>query len=124
MSSRRSFTREFKIKVVREVESGEIRPIDASVKYQISSGLLSIWRHKYAGMPVSGQALAISIDPHTRTEISALRRENAHLKEKLAELYLQVDVLKKMESFALQSKSASSSIITAANLDQFKKRVR
>lgn len=50
-----------------------------------------------------------------------LERENQELKAKIGELVMEVDVLKKMELYAQRLKKLNTSVITASNLDQFKR---
>jgi hypothetical protein len=50
-----------------------------------------------------------------------LERENRELKEKLAELYLENEHLKKLGDWLLRRKSASTSVITAENLPRLPK---
>jgi fatty acid-binding protein DegV len=50
-----------------------------------------------------------------------LERENRELKEKLAELYLENDHLKKLGDWLRQHKSATTSVITAQSLARLSK---
>jgi hypothetical protein len=50
-----------------------------------------------------------------------LERENRELKEKLAELYLENDHLKKLGDWLRQHKSVSTSVITAESLSRLPK---
>lgn len=43
---RKTYTREFKLKVVRAVETGELRPAQACREYQIAESVLNRWRHE------------------------------------------------------------------------------
>jgi hypothetical protein len=53
----------------------------------------------------------------------ALERENMALKAELGDLYLQVKMLKKAESYIQWLRSESSSVITSENWEQFKEDV-
>lgn len=44
--AKKTYTREFKLKVVRAVESGELRPAQACREYQIAESVLNRWRHE------------------------------------------------------------------------------
>jgi transposase len=44
--TKRTYSREFKLKVVRTVESGELRPAQACREYQIAESVLNRWRHE------------------------------------------------------------------------------
>jgi len=50
-----------------------------------------------------------------------LERENRELKERLAELYLEVDHLKKLGDWLRRHKSVSTSVITAESLARLPK---
>jgi hypothetical protein len=50
-----------------------------------------------------------------------LERENRELKEKVAELYLENDHLKKLGNWLRQQKSVNTSVITAENLARLPK---
>lgn len=109
---RRKFEIGFKQQIVREVESGLLSLNAAARQYEISPSVIRRWREQ------AGQG-NLEAGPSGREK--ALERENRELKEKLAELYLQVEHLKKMEDYARRQKSAATSVITSANLAQFRK---
>ncbi len=44
----RTFTREFKLEVVRQLARGEKRPAQVCREYQLGESLLSRWRREYA----------------------------------------------------------------------------
>ena len=44
--SKRRYTREFKLKVVQAVESGELRPAQACREYQIGESVMNRWRQE------------------------------------------------------------------------------
>jgi transposase len=44
--TKKSYTREFKLKVVQSVEAGELRPAQACREYQIAESVLNRWRHE------------------------------------------------------------------------------
>lgn len=112
---RRKFEVGFKQQIVREVESGLLSLTGAARKYAISPSVIKRWCEK------AGQgALQSGSSRHEK----ALERENRELKEKLAELYMQVEMLKKMADYARRLKSANSSVITSSNVDQFRKGAR
>ncbi len=50
-----------------------------------------------------------------------MERENRELKEKLAELYLENDHLKKLGDWLRQRKSVTTSVITAESLSRLPK---
>lgn len=44
--TRKQYTREFKLKVVQAVETGELRPAQACREYQLAESVLTRWRHE------------------------------------------------------------------------------
>jgi len=44
--TRKHYTREFKLKVVQAVESGELRPVQACREYQLAESVLARWRQE------------------------------------------------------------------------------
>jgi transposase len=89
---KKTYTREFKLKVVRAVESGELRPAQACREYQIAESVLNRWRHEVrlrgedAFTPLNTASAATDYE----TRIAELERvcgqlavENAALKKAL-----------------------------------------
>jgi transposase len=44
--AKKTYTREFKLKVVQAVEAAELRPAQACREYQIAESVLNRWRHE------------------------------------------------------------------------------
>lgn len=44
--AKKTYTREFKLKVVRAVESGELRPAQACREYQIAESVMNRWHQE------------------------------------------------------------------------------
>jgi transposase-like protein len=109
---RRKFETGFKQQIVGEVESGLLSVSAASRKYQISGSVIDRWRQQ-------SRQDALEITPSVRER--ALERENRELKEKLAELYLEVNHLKKLGDWLRRHKSVSTSVITAESLPRLPK---
>jgi transposase len=88
--AKKSYTREFKLKVVQAIESAELRPAQACREYQIAESVLNRWRHEVrlrgaeeAFTPLTSPTAA----PEYETRIAELERvcgqlavENAALK--------------------------------------------
>lgn len=104
---RRKFETGFKQQIVQEVESGLLSVSSASRKYQISASVIDRWRR---------QAGRGGLDSAPSARERLLERENRELKEKLAELYLENDHLKKLGDWLRRNKSGATSVITAENL--------
>ena len=109
---RRKFEVGFKKQLVAEIELGRMTPGAAARQHQISPSVIKRWVDQ-------SREGTLQAGPSVREK--ALERENRELKEKLAELYLQVEHLKKMGDYARRRKSAATSVITSQNLDQFRK---
>ena len=89
---RKTYTREFKLKVVQAVETAELRPAQACREYQIAESVLNRWRHE---VQVRGEAAFTLVQTPTteldyEARIAELERvcgqlaiENAALKKAL-----------------------------------------
>jgi len=84
---RRKFETGFKRQIIQEVESGLLSVSGASRKYQIAGSVIDRWRR---------QARQGELESGPSGRERGLERENRALKEKLAELYLENEHLKKL----------------------------
>ena len=109
---RRKFETGFKQQIVQEVESGLLAVSAASRQYHISGGVIDRWRRQ-------ARKGGLQAAPSVREKF--LERENRELKEKLAELYLENDHLKKLGDWLRQRKSVTTSVITAESLARLPK---
>jgi transposase-like protein len=109
---RRKFETGFKHQIIQEVESGLLSVSAASRKYQISSSVIDRWRRQ-------GRQGGLDTAPSARERL--LERENRELKERLAELYLEVDHLKKLGDWLRRHKNGTTSVITAESLARLPK---
>jgi len=109
---RRKFETGFKQQIVQEVESGLLSVSAASRKHQISGTVIDRWRR---------QARQGGLEATASVREKFLERENRELKERLAELYLEVDHLKKLGGWLRRHKSVSTSVITAESLARLPK---
>ena len=109
---RRKFETGFKQQIVGEVESGLLSVSAASRKYQISGSVIERWGR------VARQG-GLDTTPSARER--SLERENRELKERLAELYLEVDHLKKLGDWLRRHKNGTTSVITAQSLARLPK---
>lgn len=111
-TQRRKFDTGFKQQIVQEVETGLLSVSAASRKYQISGSVIDRWRRQ-------ARQGGLRAGPSVREKF--LERENRELKEKLAELYLEVDHLKKLGDWLRQQKSVNTSVITSESLARLPK---
>ena len=112
---RRKFETGFKQEIVQEVESGLLSVSAASRKHQISASVIDRWRQQ-------ARQGGLETAPSVREKF--LERENRELKERLAELYLEVDHLKKLGDWLRRHKSVSTSVITAESLARLPKEAK
>jgi len=108
----RRFEAAFKRQLVEQIETGQLSPTEAARDNQIARSLIERWRQQY-------QSNGLVEKPSKRER--QLEAENEKLKAKIGELILEMDHLKKWQNWVQQRKSADTSVITAKNLDQFRK---
>jgi transposase-like protein len=107
---RRKFEPEFKLRIVQKILSGQQSQSSIAREYGIAMSVLKGWIERYSRQDFDQNRL-------TATE-KCLLEENRQLKEKLAELYMQVELLKKIPSFVQIKRNESLSIVTASSLAQ------
>jgi putative transposase len=89
MGRGRTFSREFKLAVVRQVVVDEQRPAHVCREHGIAEGLLLRWRREYAER---GEA---AFSPAEATSTAALERKVAELERFCGQLALENAALKK-----------------------------
>ena len=104
---RRKYEVEFKRQVVEAIGSGLLRPAEAARKYDLAPSLVDRWREKYQNGTL--------VDRLTTEDLS-VRAENERLKVKVAELTMEVDLLKKLADCERRQKRERSSIVTGRTL--------
>jgi transposase-like protein len=109
---RRKFEAEFKRQLIAQIEAGHLSIAQAAREQQISRSLIERWRVQYRNN-------ALVDRPSNRER--QLEAENEKLKAKIGDLVMQIEHIKKLQAWVQQQKSADTSIITAKNLDQFRK---
>ena len=85
----RTFSRDFKLEVVRQIASGAKRPAQVCREYAIAESVLQRWRKEYE---FRGEAAFTAKEP---TQIAALERKIAELERFCGQLALENAVLKK-----------------------------
>lgn len=87
-------------------------------EFDVPHAVITKWkRHYEAGTLDTLNEPRREIDP-TDVKVMNLEKENRMLKEQLGDLYMQIQLLKKAESWVLRARKESSLIITSENLDQ------
>ena len=109
---RRKFKAGFKQQIIQEVESGLLSVSAASRKYQIAVSVIDRWRR---------QARHGGLESGPSVRERGLERENRELKEKVAELYLENEHLKKLGDWLRRHRSVNTSVITAESLPRLPK---
>jgi len=90
----RTFSREFKLEVIRQVEHGERRPAQVCREHGLADGVLWRWRREYAER---GEA---AFAPPTPDSAEALERRIVELEQFCGQLALENAILKKGRSLA------------------------
>ena len=109
---RRKFETEFKRQLIAQIEAGQLTVREAAREHQLSRSLVEYWREQYRNDHLVDR-------PSSRERL--LEAENEKLKAKVGELVMQMDHIKKLQAWVQRKKSADTSVITAKNLDQFRK---
>jgi transposase-like protein len=109
---RRKFETEFKRQLIAQVEAGQLTVREAAREHQLSPSLVDYWREQYRGNRLIER-------PSSRER--QLEAENEKLKAKIGDLVMQMDHIKKLQAWVQRKKNADISVITAKNLDQFRK---
>jgi transposase-like protein len=109
---RRKFEAEFKRQLIAQIEAGHLSVSQAARDHQLSRSLVERWRNQYHNH-------ALVDRPSSRER--QLEAENEKLKAKIGDLVMQIDHIKKLQAWVQQKRNADTSVITAKNLDQFRK---
>jgi transposase-like protein len=90
----RKFTREFKLDVCRQLESGAKRPSQVVREYGLAAPLVSVWRSEFKQRGENAFTPKERPDPPaTRSE---LEQKIAELERICGQLYLENELLKKL----------------------------
>lgn len=90
----RTFSREFKLEVVQQIERGERRPAQICREHNLADAVLGRWRREYAER---GEA---AFTPPAADSTEALQRRIAELEQCCGQLALENMILKKGQSLA------------------------
>jgi transposase-like protein len=112
---------EFMRAVAEQVTNGQLTYREAVKRYGVSHGSVSHWVKKYKTHSLHKMNQPRSKLPKTSAgRESALESENKLLKQELAELYVQLQLLKKAQVFAERARRDASSIVTSENFERYK----
>src|SRR5215471_16250610 len=109
---RRKFEAEFKRQLMAQIEAGQLTTAQAARDYRLAHSVLERWRAQY-------RTNRLSDAPSARER--QLEAENEKLKAKVGDLVMQMEYLKKLQAWVQQQRNADTSVISARNLDQFRK---
>lgn len=109
---RRKFDIQFKIQVCQAIENGSTSMTEVCHEHQLQRPTVEAWMARYQ----SGE-----LEQRTPDRLRQLERENEKLRAKVGELTMSIDVLKKIENWKRQQKSAVLPVITSKNLAQYRK---
>jgi transposase len=109
---RRKFDVQFKIQICQAIESGTASVKEICQQHQLQQPTVEGWLARY----VSGD-----FEKRSPDRLRQLERENEKLRAKVGELTMSMDVLKKVEDWKRQQKSAVLPVITSKNLGQYRK---
>ena len=109
---RRKFETEFKRQLIAEIEAGQMTAQQAARQHQLSRSLIEYWREQYRKNAL--------VDRPSKRE-RQLEAENEKLKAKIGDLVMQMDHIKKLQAWVQRNRNADTSVITAKNLDQFRR---
>ena len=85
----RTFAREFKLDLCRQIKSGQKRPAQLCREHQITESLLLRWRHEY------DQRGDAAFSPKEASAAEALEQKLAELERFCGQLSLENSILKK-----------------------------
>ena len=114
---RRQFDLEFKQSLVRQMISGQATSSQLCREYGLSTSVI----HRWMEQAKAGVLKSTPQAPSLREK--DLERENLQLKEKLADLYMQVEALKKVESWKLRQPNDDLFEITSGSSVRSRKAV-
>lgn len=93
--SPRTFTREFKLDLCRQIQSGQKRPAQICREHQLREGVLLRWRHEYEAR---GEAAFSAKDQVELSATALLEQKVAELERFCGQLSLENALLKKLAS--------------------------
>ena len=96
---RRTFSENFKIQKVREIETGITRISDICKQYEVSTTAVYQWLKKYGIMKDKKERLVVESESDTK-ELLALKKRVAELERLIGQKQIQLDFQNKMIELA------------------------
>lgn len=100
----RTFAREFKLDLCRQIQSGQKRPAQLCREHQLTEGLLLRWRREYE---VRGEAAFSAKDQAEASPTALLEQKIAELERFCGQLSLENSILKKASAAGRQPSGTS-----------------
>jgi len=107
---RRSFDHSFKVRVAEAIEGGARTVLEICQQYQLQRQTVERWVQQHVSGELSAKSKKISREVE-------LERENEKLNAKIGQLTMQIDALKKADSFRRTTRSDGSWIISSKASD-------
>ncbi len=95
----RHFSTSFKIKKVREIESGISRICEISRQYEVNDSNIYRWIDKFGSMKTKKERIVVETDSDT-TELLALKKKIAELERVIGQKQILIDFKDKMIELA------------------------
>lgn len=115
--TRRVFTSEFKTQVVQSVLAGE-RQVQVARRHGLSVNTVNLWLKAYRSGRLGGEATADA------QNMAHLLAENRELKQLLGHKELQIEFLKKAQSYLHEQQNSNSLIASGGPVSRKKKNAR
>lgn len=125
--ARRQFSAEFKKIILHQIASGEKTLSDISKEHELDSNIIARWRREAregaldARVAQAPKVERQGVDPRYVRQIEEELRKS---REKIGELTMEIDILKKLDQFSQRMKNANSSAVTDVTLAQLKRRAK
>jgi len=122
----RQFSKEFKKELVDKINSGEATMGELAEQHKIRANLLSRWKREFregeldSAVDQAPRVQQQGVDPKYVRQLEHRLRES---NEKLGELYIVVEGLKKVRADLGFTKNVNSLIVTGTSLAPLKRRV-
>lgn len=114
-------TQETRMMVARKVNSKELTYREASKLFGISTGVVAACVKDLKKVGVNQKQVERRKDQNSKVANYRHDAQLKELKQEIADLYLENQMLKKFLNQSLHVKKYDGSVITTENLDQFKK---
>ena len=92
---RRIFSKEFKLEIVKQIESGKIRILDVSRNYDVNLTSVYNWVNQYSRNLKKGEAIVVQKESEELRNLE-LRKRIAELERIVGQKQMEVDFLNKV----------------------------